>query len=132
MIRIPIGQACIELKRGKFKCRAVPMNMSNQRMHWAEKSKWTKAWKEEVLSALKITVTQERPELPLDHPTIKIIFYHCKFFDKDGSYNAAKPIVDGLKECGVIEDDSPDHINLKVEQKKAATRQEEKTLILIK
>lgn len=130
-IILKIGRACIEKRRGQFECRSVPMNMSNQRMHWVIRHKWMRAWKNEVLGTLKITPVKDRPDLPLEQPNITIEIQHLQFFDQDGAYNAVKPLLDGLKECGVIIDDGPQYINLKVEQKKVAHRAEEKTIIKI-
>lgn len=128
-MQINLGRACIETWRGEFKCRSVPMNMSNQRMHWAIKNKWTRAWKDEVRAALMMI---KKPKiLPLKRANIKITFYACNLMDHDGAYNAAKPLLDVLKESGVIIDDSPKFIELKVEQIKVGHRIKEKTTILI-
>ena len=109
-----LNQVCISSK----KCRYVPANMMNVKMHWAEKAKWKKAWEEEVLWAVYKN-RKKFGKLPLQYAKVKIIFHHIKVFDKDGMYSAAKPIVDGLVKAGVIVDDSPRYIDLTVTQKKA-------------
>ena len=131
-IKLVLGQVCI----GKrvIKCRRVPHNMSNHSsMHWGEKAQWTKAWKEEVCVQFMLQ-RHKLWKLPLKNASITINIYTTRYFDKDGSFNAAKPILDALKVnggVGVIVDDSPKYINLNVEQIKVAHRADEHVEILI-
>ena len=107
--------------------------MSNQRMFWATKAKWTDAWKEEAFASW----SQNRPrtlKLPLQHAKITI-FLHCvHLMDYDGAYNCVKPLLDSLKisgGIGVIVDDSPKYIDLEVKQIKTAHRKDEHVIIQI-
>lgn len=108
-----LGRACIQVRKGEFRCRSVPMNMANQRVHWATKSKWTRAWKDEV----QIAIAQNtEPKIKSKKPKVLIKLYQNKLMDYDGAYSSVKPVLDGLTEQGVIEDDGPEYIDLKVEQ----------------
>ncbi len=115
-MHIKLGLVCI----GKriFKCRYIPFNMSNQSMHWSKKYQWSNAWKEEVMQAVRLKRNGEK--LPFKTARVQIIFHTIKLMDYDGAYNAAKPILDGLKQdyAGVIIDDSPKYIDLEVKQNK--------------
>lgn len=131
-IKLVLGQVCI----GKrvIKCRRVPHNMSNHAsMHWGEKAQWTKAWKEEV--GVQFMLKRSKLwKLPLKNAFITINIYTTRYFDKDGSFNAIKPLLDALKVnggVGVIVDDSPKYISLEVEQIKVAHRTDEHVEILI-
>lgn len=128
-MQLTLGRACIQVRKGQFKCRAIPMNMSNQRLHWVIKSKWTRAWKDEVQASLMLI--KKPPGLPLEKANIKITLHVCHLMDHDGAYSAIKPVLDALTEQKIIIDDSPKYIELKVEQKKVAHKTEEKTEILI-
>lgn len=125
MITLKLGQVCI----GKrvFKCRRIPYNQSNQRMHWAVKAQWTNAWKEEVFAVW----AHNRPKgikLPFVYAQICVVLYCVTLMDYDGAYTAVKPLLDALKVkdgIGVIIDDSPKYIDLQVQQKKVAHRNDE-------
>lgn len=130
-----LSRACIQIRRGVFKCRSLPMSMSNQRIHWVIKSKWTRAWKDEVKSAIVIYYGKLTEKIPIIHTgqktNIEITLFTCSFKDCDNAYGSIKPILDGLTESGIIIDDSPEYINLKVDQKKVKHNVEEKVQILI-
>lgn len=118
-------------KRGTYITRAVPINMANHSCHWSIKSEWTRAWKASVAIAFYKNKSKFGV-LPLqDKPQIIVQFFHVKQFDKDGMYNAAKPVVDGIKDLGIIKDDSTKHIDLIVKQKKVRTSNDEITIITI-
>ncbi|MFH2013545.1 MAG: hypothetical protein ABIJ17_01075 [Patescibacteria group bacterium] len=106
--------------------------MSNQSMHWREKYEWCKAWKEEVYGQVMI-IRNKLGKLPLLNPKITIVFHVVRQFDLDGAYNAAKPILDGLKVdwAGLIVDDSPKYIELSVKQTKVDHKVEERVEIII-
>lgn len=133
-MKLILGEACIEKSKGVFECRRTPHNMSNQRMHWVVKGKWGQAWKDEVLAAVLNwrKGAANSGKWPFDkHQKAKVMVKMSKvaLFDTDGAYNAAKPVVDGLKLAEVIEDDSTRHIDLKVEQIKVDHKKEERVEI---
>jgi hypothetical protein len=109
--------------------------MSNQvGMHWARKAEWGRAWKEEVGYAFMLQ-RNKLWKLPLKYAHITINLYVTRYMDRDGSFNAVKPILDSLKVnggVGVIIDDSPKYIRLEVEQIKVPHRQDEHVEIIIK
>ena len=117
-MKLKLGQVCIEKRKGEYECRFIPHNMSNQRMHWTKKKKWTDAWKQEVSG--QVAIQRHNLKLPLYKAVITIVMYVVREMDYDGAYNAVKPILDGLKiDCaGVIVDDSPEYIDLVVKQQK--------------
>lgn len=130
MIKITLGQVCVKKSGGKFECRRIPYNMANKRMHWAAKSKWTNAWKDEVTGRV-MEARRKFGKLPLKMPHITIHLYAVVQFDYDGAYVAVKPVLDGLKMgyAGVIEDDSPKFITLEVKQIKVGKKVDERVEI---
>lgn len=85
-------------------------------MHWATRSKWKKAWEEEVGWAVYEKKKELKQITGKKHIQVKI--KTCRLQDKDNLYGSAKPIFDGLVYAKVIEDDSPDHIESEVIQEK--------------
>ena len=128
-MKLILSQACIEFRKGIFKCRRIPYNMSNQtHIHWTEKKKWTDAWHAAVLVA--VSESTERPQ-NLARAHITIILYKHQPFDPDGAVNAIKPVLDGLRYAHVIQNDTTKHIKLSVKQKKVAHKNEERVEIEI-
>jgi len=115
-IILDINPASVK-EKGRWVLRKVPYNMSNKSLHHMVKYKWTKQWKDNVYCAVKEN-QRKLGKLPLTMPSITIILGHTQWFDKDGSYTAAKPLLDGLTQAGVIVDDSTKHIVYSVEQSK--------------
>ena len=64
-----------------------------------------------------------------DKYTLKIISYRKRKLDKDNLYTGIKSLLDSCVEEKLIWDDSPDYVDLKVEQYKA---KEEHTMIIRK
>lgn len=128
MIELRLGKVCL---RDNL-CRKVPLN-PNARMHWAERHRWNRAWKDAVYySWLELG----KPKLAGEgKPTVSILFRQIHLMDKDNLHAAAKPLIDALKPAhgildanpgiGLIPDDGPDDIVLEVIQEKAEKRDEE-------
>jgi Holliday junction resolvase RusA-like endonuclease len=93
-------------------------------MHWAEKNRWVRAWKEEVYyKFLGSDIYREvKQKIPFDNPIVLITYYTCYPMDRDNLYASAKPIIDGLTEAGIIHDDTEDDITLKVVQEKISKK----------
>lgn len=121
---LKLGRVCVGRE-----WRSIPKNMSNERLHWTIKNKWTQAWKQEVEEAFLEQGRLPRPRYDKSSVTVK--FYACRQFDRDGAYHAAKPVIDGLTESGIIIDDSQEHIDLKVEQIKVNHKCDERVEIEI-
>lgn len=117
----------LDIARVGSNSRRIPHNMSNMRMHYMVKSRWTKEWKRLVEEAFLEQATLPRPRH--DKSTVVVKFYSIRQFDRDGAYHAAKPVIDGLTNSGIIVDDSQDHIDLKVEQIKVNKKCDERVEI---
>lgn len=127
-IELKLNEVCTT----RTKCRYVP-HSPNTRMHWAEKHRWTDAWKEEVYySWREHELYQEmKDELPMKKPIVFITYYTCHPMDRDNLYGSAKPVIDGLTEAGIIRDDTEDDITLKVIQKRISTKKEQRVEIKV-
>src|SRR5665213_1359044 len=117
-VTIRIQQATIESRRGEFQSRYFPPNL-NGRMHWAVRSKWTAAFKQEIWAALqqKHSEVWELLKTRTTKPVVNITFYTCHIMDYDNAYGSAKPLLDALK-GQVIDDDKPDKLTLYVTQER--------------
>ncbi len=121
-IKLYIQQACIG--KNVITCRAVPINMANVNLHWAKKAAWKQAWEDEVGWAV-LAQRKNLGKLPLKKPKITIIIKSTHLKDIDGLYNSTKPLWDGLRKAGVIVDDNPDGVRMKVKQLKVKHKNEE-------
>jgi len=61
---------------------------------------------------------------------VTVSSYRVRLCDPDNL--CVKPFIDGLRYCGVINDDTTNHITITVQQFKVKTRKEEKTVINVK
>lgn len=105
---LDIARACIKKGNG-FVCRSVP-HSPNRKMFWAEEAKWKKAWEEEVKIAL-LTSPYRNMNL-IGKPTVQVSLYTRTLMDADNAQASLKPIYDGLVKCGILKDDSPEHVNI--------------------
>lgn len=124
---LKLNRACIEKRVGEFQCRSTPMNMLNRKIHWSIRSKWTHAWKDQVSIALNNFRKEiKSKKYPLVKAKVIIKLFTCSLMDYDGAYGSVKPCLDSLTENGVIMDDSPKYIDLKVEQVKVNKKCDER------
>lgn len=79
--------------------------------HWAVKAKHAKQWKNLTVAL----VSAKKPLKPLKKSTITCQRHSSAKPDMDNMIISFKNIIDGLKSGGVIEDDSPDHVNISYE-----------------
>ena len=63
--------------------------------------------------------------------TLRIIGFRCRPLDPDNFCGGAKHLIDCIREAGLIDNDSPEHITLITEQVKVAHRGEERTQIVL-
>lgn len=83
--------------------------------HWRFRSKNQSAWRDEVWYALcQAGYARLRVPLPKARVSIERISRH--FLDPDNLVGSIKPILDGLRYAKVIENDTPEHIELYVTQ----------------
>lgn len=126
----------VTIGRRELKTRSIPCNDNQlRRMHWAERGKWAKAWKEEVGWAVQKYRSKTKEWVFFFHKklTIQVIFYCIKTMDSDNAMAAIKPLIDGLVDMEVIKDDSDAFVKiLPVMQIKVSKREEEHVEIVIK
>jgi hypothetical protein len=60
---------------------------------------------------------------------VRVTSYRARLLDPDNL--CVKYLIDALRNTGILEDDTPDHIALTVAQKKVKDRSQEKTLLEI-
>lgn len=63
--------------------------------------------------------------------SVRIESRRLKFIDPDNLVGGCKYVVDACRQCGAIPDDSPQSIELEVLQSKAASKEEECTILTI-
>ena len=82
-----------------------------ERMHWAVRHKYNIDWAWRVKVAGFETITPQ----PIKR-TVNIHQVRRRKLDKDNLYFSVKPIVDALKNMGVLWDDCEEYANLNVTQ----------------
>jgi len=103
----------IEVETSRYKiafAMAGLPKLGNQllRGHWRTKHNNTIKWK--VATAEAIELSGGKPPHPLPRAAVAIVRHSSICPDFDGLVIAAKPIIDSLVECGVLEGDSMKHI----------------------
>lgn len=92
----------------------VPPSLNKTlRMHWSARQRLKNAW----LYWVKANI----PEVHLK-PVVKmkatVTFHHSRLYDKDNAYGACKVLVDAMRHCGFIVNDTAEWLELSVEQEK--------------
>ncbi|MGC2234213.1 MAG: hypothetical protein WBA09_22120 [Candidatus Acidiferrum sp.] len=82
------------------------------RMHWRRRAVEKAKWITEIL------VSREIGFHATGKMRVTITLNHSRFYDKDNAYGACKILVDSMKNFGLIRDDSPEWLDLTVEQEK--------------
>lgn len=54
------------------------------------------------------------PSEPLQKSIVTFVRQSSREPDLDNNYASVKPVLDSLKKCGIIADDSPKHVDLRV------------------
>jgi len=124
-VNLKLGQVCIGVREPK--CRRIP-HSPNKKMHWAEQAKWKSAWEEEVAYAwlaVKNNYSQQWKSMPYKRSLLQIFVFSIKPQDEDNSYASMKGIIDGLKKIGLIVDDDPAHLHIKLINVPVKTRDAE-------
>jgi Holliday junction resolvase RusA-like endonuclease len=88
-----------------------------QRWHWAKRSKAKRQWMEEIIVALGATRGIHFKRAVPKRMKVVITSYRKRLLDEDNLYGGAKPLLDALCDMFLIVDDSPEWIDLKVNQK---------------
>lgn len=89
------------------------LNTFNGR-HWTRYHKLAKKWRTLVMVAKAEAKVFGDPLL--EKSRICIERYGARMLDSDNLHGGAKAVIDSLKRNGLIVDDSPDNITLRVEQ----------------
>lgn len=82
--------------------------------HWSKHHQHRKHWSMLVLVAKSEAGVYGVLRMPKARVVIER--HGGKLLDHDNAVAGCKAIIDGLKDCGLIADDSPDHITLELEQ----------------
>jgi Holliday junction resolvase RusA-like endonuclease len=93
----------------EFEIPGLPKLINAQsRGHWAVGWREAKKWK----FAVRMFARPNRPEIPLKRARITLTRFSCSKSgpDVDNLAGSWKHVQDGLKDAGIIEDDSPAHI----------------------
>lgn len=104
---IPKTMECKAQYKLKITLPILPKSTNQQtRMHWAAKAKMVK----EIKVAVLAIVGRNKPSKPLEHAKLVLTRHSASQPDYDGLVSSFKHVLDGLIECGVLEDDDWDHI----------------------
>lgn len=91
----------------KLVIQRVPMSPNErERLHWTDKRKANKKWRRDIMAALG----RDRFQI------VRIAIHRRRLLDADNATGSIKPVLDGLRDSGLIYDDSVRWIVLKTEQ----------------
>lgn len=91
--------------------------------HWSAKAREKKEWGWELVAAG--SGNWPKPE---GRQRVAITIYNARQYDRDNAWGACKPILDAMKQLGMIVDDRAAYCDLTVKQEKS-TRKEKRTVI---
>ena len=97
------------------------------KMHWAEKGRLKGQYR--ILIRNQMRLRKIKKATIEDKYTLLIISYRKRKLDKDNLYTGCKSLIDACVQEDLIFDDSPDYVDLKVEQ---YTAKEEHTMVIRK
>lgn len=99
----------------------VPPSL-NRNKHWAAKHLEMRTWKQE-LDVLKRTWKPAKGKVK-----VTITLHNARQYDRDNAYGACKPVMDAMKQLGMIVDDRAAYCDLTVKQEKSR-RKDKRTVI---
>ena len=108
-------------------CKKIPSGNTIIRNHWAVNRRNKKFWCLLVRNQMKLRKIKKANDK--DKYILMIISYRKRLLDKDNLYTGCKSLIDACVMEGLIFDDSPDYVDLKVEQYKS---KEDHTMIIRK
>ena len=91
----------------------VLKSLANQRWHHLTKAKYVKRWREDV-SLMCLVIEVPKANGKARH--VIATRYGVKMLDADNLASAFKPVLDGLKDAGVIVDDAPGWLTVEYRQ----------------
>lgn len=115
-----------------FEIAGCPPSFANRRGHWAVLARMKGHWRQQAGMVGK-SARNAAQVGPATGPRVVTILMHRAAFtlDMDNAFAAVKPVVDGLKDAGLIMDDTPALLELRVQQTRASHRKEQKTEITV-
>lgn len=111
---------------------ATPSGNTLLRMHWSKRSKLNKYWRHQVWERLVLELRPWIHREPGCKMRVTITRIATRTLDKDNLYAGVKPLVDALKHNRLIDDDSPEHVELEVLQEIARGKPERTVITLEK
>jgi hypothetical protein len=103
------GKSGYEEKRVKLVINRIPMSPNDrERLHWTDRRKANRKWRSDIMAALDRDQFQK----------VRIILHRRRLLDDDNAVGSLKPVIDGLRDSGLIYDDSKRWILLTSEQVK--------------
>lgn len=101
-------------------------NSGGKGLHWAVLSRWTNAFKTQVYWLCK---EAKVPKLHNAH--IELANVTIQPMDRDNLYACAKPLIDGIVQAGVIDDDDDEHCDVVCRNVRVRTKAERRVVIII-
>lgn len=86
------------------------------RMHWANKRKLNTRWQALVWAL----IPHKGNRWEQKRKRVVLTLHHSRFYDKDNAYGACKVVVDAMRHCGFIVNDTAEWLDLSVEQEKCS------------
>jgi hypothetical protein len=112
--------------------QGCPPSFANKRGHWTVLWREKQHWRQQS-ALLGKSARNTLAIAPAVGPRVVTITMHRASFllDMDNAFAAVKPVVDGLKDAGLIHDDTPALLELRVQQQRVASRKAQKTMIRV-
>lgn len=128
MITLKLHQVCLNRRGGRYSCRGIPHSPNSIfKMHWGERSRWKKAWEEEVHYAI---LELKSPIMIKKKPTVAVTLHARELQDRDNAMASLKPIFDGLVKSGLLEDDSAKHCTILAPKMKKVEHEKDECVII--
>ena len=97
----------------------MPSLNQQLRMHWADRMRLKDKCAEDIDNALKASGYKVTEMIRPSRRKVTIISYRKRLLDEDNNVGATKPLLDAVKDMGLIWDDSPKFCDLVTRQEKA-------------
>jgi len=75
----------------------------NARMHWRAKAKHNRQWRE----VARIMASRQKPPQPWPRVKLELTRYSSAPCDQDNNIASLKPVIDGIRDAGIMVDDNP-------------------------
>ena len=101
---------------------ATPSLNQMLRQHWSKDRKLKDHWRQSVWIALYEQHGRPLWSEPMPKARLTITRHSSRMLDPDNATGGVKHVIDALLACNLIAGDSPEHIELIVQQEKGAAR----------